>query len=179
LTDHCPRFAHFTLFTLFTLSPPLTPETRPLYHGPEECDENPALDLRCIDPDARHGLRERCRRNRLLVDGDEDGQSFPLTFTFKQDGATLTGTVQGPQGDPIAISNGKIDGNAFSFDVSFNGMTIHHNCTVAGDDEIKMTTKSDSGDFPSVELTLNRVKQAAPSAPGVPDAPVKPTPPPQ
>ena len=29
-----------------------------------------------------------------------DGQSFPLTFTFKQDGATLTGTVQGPQGDP-------------------------------------------------------------------------------
>jgi hypothetical protein len=108
-----------------------------------------------------------------------DGQSFPLTFTFKQDGATLTGTVQGPQGDPIAISNGKIDGNAFSFDVSFNGMTIHHNCTVAGDDEIKMTTKSDSGDFPSVELTLNRVKQAAPSAPGVPDAPVKPTPPPQ
>ena len=33
-----------------------------------------------------------------------DGQSFPLTFTFKQDGVTLTGTVQGPQGDPIDIS---------------------------------------------------------------------------
>ena len=107
-----------------------------------------------------------------------DGQSFPLTFTFKQDGAALTGTVQGPQGDPIAISNAKIDGAAFTFDVSFNGMTIHHNCTVTGDDEIKMTTKSDSGDFPGMELTLKRVKPAAPSAPGGPDTPVKPTPPP-
>jgi len=107
-----------------------------------------------------------------------DGQSFPLTFTFKQDGATLTGTVQGPQGDPSDISNGKVDGNTFSFDVSFNGMTIHHICTVTGDDEIKMTTKSDSGDFPGVELTLKRVKQTPP-APGGPDTPAKPTPPPQ
>ncbi len=108
-----------------------------------------------------------------------DGQSFPLTFTFKQDGVTLTGTVQGPQGDPIAISNGKVDGNTFTFDVSFNGMTIHHSCAVTGDDEIKMTTKSDSGDFPGIELTLKRVKPAAPPAPGGPDTPVKPTPPPQ
>ena len=107
-----------------------------------------------------------------------DGQSFPLTFTFKQDGATLTGTVQGPQGDPSDISNGKVDGSTFSFDVSFNGMTIHHICTVTGDDEIKMTTKSDSGDFPGVELTLKRVKQTPP-APGGPDTPAKPTPPPQ
>ena len=105
-----------------------------------------------------------------------DGQSFPLTFTFKQDGATLTGTVQGPQGDPIAISNGKIDSAAFTFDVSFNGMTIHHSCTVTGDDEIKMTTKSDSGDFPGMELTLKRVKAAAP---GGPDTPAKPSRPPQ
>ena len=45
------------------------------------------------------------------------------------------------------ISNGKVDGDKFTFDVSFNGMTIHHDCTVDGD-TIKMTTKSDSGDFP-------------------------------
>jgi hypothetical protein len=108
-----------------------------------------------------------------------DGQSFPLTFTFKQDGATLTGTVQGPQGDAMDISNGKIDGDTFSFDVSFNGMTIHHNCTVVSDDEIKMTTKSDSGDFPGGELTLKRVKQTPPSAPGGPDTPAKPSQPPQ
>jgi hypothetical protein len=107
-----------------------------------------------------------------------DGQSFPLTFTFKQDGVTLTGAVQGPQGDPIAISNGKIDGNTFTFDVSFNGITIHHNCTVTGDDEIKMTTKSDSGDFPGADLTLHRVKPTPP-APSVPVTPANPTPPPQ
>jgi hypothetical protein len=108
-----------------------------------------------------------------------DGQSFPLTFTFKQDGVTLTGTVQGPQGEPIAVSNGKIDGDKFTFDVSFNGMTIHHSCAVTGDDEIKMTTKSDSGDFPGVELTLKRVKSTPPPAPGGPDTPAKPTPPSQ
>jgi len=91
---------------------------------------------------------------------------FALTFTFKQDGANLTGTVQGPQGDPIAISNGKVDGDKFTFDVSFNGMTIHHDCTVDGD-TIKMSTKSDSGDFPGMEMTLKRSKDAgtAPAAP--------------
>ena len=108
-----------------------------------------------------------------------DGNTMQMTFTFKQDGATLTGTVQGPQGDPIDISNGKIDGDKFSFDVSFNGMTIRHNCTVISDDEIKLTSKSDSGDFPGIELTLKRVKPAAPGAPGGPDTPVKPSAPPQ
>ncbi len=62
-----------------------------------------------------------------------DGSSFPLTFTFKQDGTTLTGTVLVPQGDPIPISNGKVDGNKFTFDDSFNGIVIHHECTVDGD----------------------------------------------
>lgn len=106
-----------------------------------------------------------------------DGQSFPLTFNFKQDGATVTGTVQGPQGDPIEISNGKIDGANFSFDVSFNGITIHHQCTLDGD-VIKMTAKSDSGDFPAMDLTLTRVK-AAPAAPATPAAPAQPPHPPQ
>jgi hypothetical protein len=98
-----------------------------------------------------------------------DGNSFPLTFTFKQDGISLTGTVQGPQGDPIAISNGKVDGDKFTFDVSFNGMTIHHDCAVNGD-EIKMTTKSDSGDFPGMEMTLKKAKDAAAPAPAAPPA---------
>jgi hypothetical protein len=95
-----------------------------------------------------------------------NGDGFQLSFTFKQDGANLTGSVQGPQGDPIAISNGKVDGDKFTFDVSFNGMTIHHDCTVNGD-EIKMSTKSDSGDFPAMEMTLKRAKDAgaAPAAP--------------
>lgn len=87
-----------------------------------------------------------------------DGNSFQLSFTFRQDGNKLTGTVQGP-GDPIDISNGKVDGNKISFDVSFNGMTISHEGTVndAGD-EIEMTTKSDSADFPGGKMTLKRAK---------------------
>ena len=91
-----------------------------------------------------------------------DGNSFQLAFTFKQDGDKLTGTVQGPQGDPIEISNGKVDGNKISFDVSFNGTTISHEGTMndAGD-EIEMTTKSDSGDFPGGKMTLKRAKAGA------------------
>jgi hypothetical protein len=107
-----------------------------------------------------------------------DGNSFQLSLTLKQDGATLTGSVQGPQGDPIAISNGKIDGDKFSFDLSFNGMTVHHNCTVVSDDEIKLTAKPDARDSPGMELTLHRVKPTPP-APGGPDTPAKPSPPPQ
>ena len=105
-----------------------------------------------------------------------DGSSFPLTFTFKQDGTTLTGTVLVPQGDPIPISNGKVDGNKFTFDDSFNGIVIHHECTVDGD-TIKMSTKSDSGDFPGMELTLTRTTDASgkptATAPVAPTAPAK------
>lgn len=107
-----------------------------------------------------------------------DGQSFQLTFTFKQDGATLTGKVQGPMGDPLDISNGKIDGDKFTFDVSFNGMTIHHNCTVVSADEIKLTTKPDNADVPGMELTLKRVIETPPT-PAASDAPAKPSQPPQ
>jgi len=106
-----------------------------------------------------------------------DGSTFQLTFAFKQDGATLTGTVQGPQGDPLEISNGKVDGDKFTFDVSFNGVTIHHDCTVDGD-TIKMSAKSDSQDFPAMDLTLKKA-MAPPPAPGGPDTPAKPSQPPQ
>jgi opacity protein-like surface antigen len=88
-----------------------------------------------------------------------NGDSFQLTFTLKQDGAKLTGTVQGSQGDAIDISNGKVDGDKISFDVLFNGMTISHAGTVnAAGDEIKMTTKTDSPDFPGMDLTLKKAK---------------------
>lgn len=84
-----------------------------------------------------------------------DGNAFSLTFVFKQDGAKLTGSVQGPQGDPIAIDNGKVDGSNFSFTVSFNGTTITHTGTITGD-EIKMNSKSDSANFPAAQMTLKR-----------------------
>ena len=88
-----------------------------------------------------------------------DGNSFPLQFTFKQDGTTLTGTIQGPQGDAIPISDGKVEADKLSFKVSFNGMTITHDGVINADgDEIKLSSKSDSGDFPAAEMLLKRVK---------------------
>ena len=84
-----------------------------------------------------------------------DGNSYQIDFNFKQDGTKLTGSVQGPQGEPMEINNGTIDGDKFSFDVAFNGTTIHGQCTVEGD-EIKLTSKSDQGDFNGIAMTLKR-----------------------
>jgi len=86
-----------------------------------------------------------------------DGNSMQLTFTFKQDGTALTGTVATSQGDPLPISEGKVADNKLSFNVVFNDTTIKHEGTINGD-EIKLTTKSDNADFPGGELTLKRSK---------------------
>lgn len=95
-----------------------------------------------------------------------DGSTFQLSFTFKQDGAALTGTVEGPQGDAIAITDGKVDGNKISFKVSFNGMTISHDGAISeSGDEIKLASKSDSADFPGMNMTLKRVKAQSPPTP--------------
>jgi len=87
-----------------------------------------------------------------------NGDGMALTFSFKQDGAKLTGTVQGPQGEPIEISEGKIEGDKISFTVTVNGqMVIKHEGTVSGE-EIKLTSKTDQGDFPGGAMTLKRTK---------------------
>jgi hypothetical protein len=90
-----------------------------------------------------------------------DGSAtFPLSFTFKQDGTTVTGSIANPQGgDPIAITDGKLDGDKISFRVSFNGMNITHSGTVTGD-EMKLDSKSDSADFPGGQIVLKRAKPA-------------------
>jgi predicted ATP-grasp superfamily ATP-dependent carboligase len=67
---------------------------------------------------------------------------FPVNFTLKADGATLTGSTTGPGGEEIKIANGKVDGNNISFSVTFdlNGtpLTINYKGVVAGQ-EIKFT----------------------------------------
>jgi hypothetical protein len=90
-----------------------------------------------------------------------DGTSIPITFNLKQDGDKLTGTVVGDAG-PVTIDNGKMDGNKMTFTVSFNGITISHEGTVDGD-VIKLTTKSDSDQIPSMDLTLKRAPATAPA----------------
>src|SRR5580693_2128750 len=80
--------------------------------------------------------------------GPDGSGGIEISFTFKQDGAKLTGTVQGPQGDPIEITDGKVDGDKISFvvKVDFNGgMKITHNGTISGD-EIQLNSKVEGGD---------------------------------
>jgi hypothetical protein len=94
-----------------------------------------------------------------------------ISFNFKADGATLTGTITTPRGD-TDISNGKIDGDNISFDqvMNFNGnsFTISYKGTIAGD-TIKFTRSFPAGPDgqtrPPQEFTANRGDAApAPAA---------------
>jgi hypothetical protein len=64
------------------------------------------------------------------------------TFTFKVDGAKLTGTMQGAQGEPAEITEGKVDGDNISFvvvrNMGGNEMKITYKGKVSGD-EFKFT----------------------------------------
>ena len=88
-----------------------------------------------------------------------DGNSIPLTYSFKQDGEKLTGTVAAPQGDPIQIEEGKVQGDKISFavHVEFNGgQKFLSEGTVKGE-EITLSTKADGGD-PLGTITLKKQK---------------------
>jgi hypothetical protein len=69
------------------------------------------------------------------------GGDFPVSFTFKADGATLTGSMLGQENNQIAIKNGKIDGSNISFSVTLDmggqEMVLAYKGVVAPD-QIKM-----------------------------------------
>jgi hypothetical protein len=80
-----------------------------------------------------------------------DGEEMVIDFTFKVEGDKLTGTVESPMGE-VEITNGKVKGGEFSFDVELGDNTIGHECKISGD-EIKMKVKG----FPEErEFTLKR-----------------------
>jgi hypothetical protein len=91
--------------------------------------------------------------------GEQEGRNGPMTvtFNFKTDGSTLTGTVSTPRGE-TQISDGKVDGDNVSFAVvrEFNGNTMKINYTgkVSGD-EMKLKVSREGSDR-SRELTLKR-----------------------
>ncbi len=91
-----------------------------------------------------------------MDDKDLDGNPSTITYVFKQEGTTPTGTVA-ISDETANISNGKVDGDKISFVVVFSFDTITHTGTVHGD-EITMTVKSDDADFPAHEITLKRSK---------------------
>ena len=80
------------------------------------------------------------------VDGKWSGSvstpngDFNMAFTFKADGATLTGTMLGMDGKDNPIKDGKIDGAniAFSVDLDFGGQafTLNYKGVVSAE-EIK------------------------------------------
>ncbi len=88
-----------------------------------------------------------------------DGQARETTFTFKVEGAKLTGTVSGRQGE-TPISDGKIDGDNISFTRSLsaggNEIKINYKGKVSGD-EIKFTVTRDGADQ-AQEFTAKRAK---------------------
>ncbi len=86
------------------------------------------------------------------------GNTQTVTFNFKADGNSLTGTVTTPRGEN-PISDGKIDGDTITFSqaVSFNGndFKLNYKGVVSGD-EIKFTRVRDGGEGRSQEFTAKR-----------------------
>ena len=64
------------------------------------------------------------------------GQSMPVEYTFKADGAKLTGSTMIME-NPVEIQDGKIDGNNISFSITFGegeqGMKIDYKGVLTGD----------------------------------------------
>jgi hypothetical protein len=86
----------------------------------------------------------------LAIAADVDGKwsgslstpqgDFTMAFSFKADGAMLTGSMQGMDGKDNPIKDGKIDGSniVFSVDLDFGGQSFTLNYKgVVSPDEIK------------------------------------------
>ncbi len=86
------------------------------------------------------------------------GQTRQVTMNLKADGAALTGTIGGPQGD-TEITNGKVDGDTITFTVTreFQGNSVKMNYTgkVSGD-EIKFKQEREGGEGRTQEFTAKR-----------------------
>ncbi|GAB4230333.1 MAG: hypothetical protein Kow00109_02050 [Acidobacteriota bacterium] len=78
-----------------------------------------------------------------------------LTFVFEVNGETLSGKIQSDMGEQ-PISNGKVAGDEFSFDVNLpDGSVITHKGKVNGD-TIDMTVQGPWGEWP---MQLTRVQE--------------------
>jgi hypothetical protein len=98
------------------------------------------------------------------VDGNWSGAistpngDFPVSYTFKADGAKLTGTLINMDGPPVPLTDGKIDGSNITFTVTidFGGMPLVFNYKgVVSATEIKLSTDFMGMPF---EYTLKKAK---------------------
>ncbi len=83
---------------------------------------------------------------------------FDITCSFKTNADTLTGAMGLPMGE-VPISNGRVKGNKFSFDVIFGGRAINHQCTLLAD-SISMKYLGKEGKMR--EIILKRVAEVKP-----------------
>ncbi len=76
--------------------------------------------------------------NAQSLDGNWKGKftgpngDMDLTFTFKVDADSLTGSVASEMGT-LQLENGKVNGNNFSFDINVNGNVISNTGVLDGD----------------------------------------------
>ena len=105
--------------------------------------------------------------NKIVEESPIDGKwigmvrgpqgDLELTFTFKVNGDTLIGTDSSSIG-VIELTNGKVNGNDFSFDIDLNGMKISHNCKYIANDTIDVV--ADAMDR-EINMNLTRVNTKA------------------
>lgn len=87
------------------------------------------------------------------------GGTVQVSYTFKQDGDTLTGTWQAAQSPTVALTDGKVVGDKVTFVVKpggERGPVFAHEGTIKGD-EIQLTMKP-TGEFPGSTLVAKKVK---------------------
>ena len=77
--------------------------------------------------------------------------TFEFTYTFKVEGTVLTGTLKTQFGE-AKLENGKIEGNKFSYSITFNNTSINSTGEIINENEILI--KNERG-----ETKLTRVKQ--------------------
>jgi hypothetical protein len=76
--------------------------------------------------------------------------TFEVNYTFKVEGNVVTGTWKTNFGE-AKLEDGKIDGNKFSYSISFNDNKLASTAELINDNEI--VVKNDRG-----EMKLTRVK---------------------
>ncbi len=93
--------------------------------------------------------------------GGGNAKEMVVTFNFKASGEKLTGTMSGPGGSEVEISEGKIKGNDISFKIQRRfqdrTMVMLYKGKVSGD-EIKFTQSIEGMDRPPREFTAQRAK---------------------
>ena len=86
-----------------------------------------------------------------------DGNVMDVTFKFKADGATLTGSTM-MRDNEVQISDGKISGSDISFVVKMefggNSVVMKYTGVISGN-EIKMKSQREGGDR-TTEFTLKK-----------------------